>query len=199
MNLFTRNAKREGQNPSVSFRHRVKLANSYNLFFSQFMVVVLFSLSASTTTLSSHVAHVLFVSPEPQMIGTNTKGVITQRTVMKDMLSIGNGSVMQDPARDVCADTATARSPTDLTVPTCRFGGSPNPARVRLSDLVPKSYGEVLRKPLLCEVLGSYRNHDSVLARCALQGPPSFPFSNSFPLPFQQAVGVIESLSGGYG
>ena len=123
-----RNKKPFGDDPSHAWFEII--ANPLNVFESEFGAAI--PLSKLESSFLHGIMKILFCSPSPQMIWTNTWGIVAR---MKYFQTSWNRSVMDNPRNSMGGSGAKSN---ELSVPAFKFRALPQPTAFRFLNKSPK-------------------------------------------------------------
>lgn len=177
--------------PNLSYSLRVKLADLVNLRPSQLVLWIALTISViGIVSVFLHAIPVVIRSgTKPQMVWAHAKRFVAS---VKNPKAIRNWPVVDYPgnAMSVLASSLGAASP-NRSVALGRIA-EPKPAALVVrqdKDFVPKAFDDGGRKPLLREILRSYRNHVVSFSSACLTGAAELLFCNKSPMTLQHGCG----------
>ena len=87
---------------------------------------------------------VLTLRSQPKMGRINARRVVFSRAIMKDEFTMGNGTMVNNPRRNVCSDGYGFLIPSlaNLSIPILIGPSCPQPAGISLTHLLPKAPSE---------------------------------------------------------
>jgi len=133
------------------FSRLVHFSNLFHVLFSKFTHSVLSSVWHNA--FARRIQGVFCACTNPQVRGINTRGIVTDRTIMANKHSTGNGSEMKNPTCPVCPNVFLGTTPTpNHTVFVWPKLSIPYPARFGNKDFFEKPFRKVKGKTLLSKI-----------------------------------------------
>ena len=142
-----------GQDSSVASSGYMQATDFKHFRFSKFMIWVGLARKAFCATLQNHIAHILGMVSDPQMVRLHTRGIIT---MMADAKPSWNRTEVKNPHRSMSSNASWIASGSmkskDSAIATFTKSAGPKPAAFGFGDLSPKTLREVLRKTLRSQI-----------------------------------------------
>ena len=128
------------------FSRLVHFSNLFHVLFSKFTHSVLSSVWHNA--FARRIQGVFCACTNPQVRGINTRGIVTDRTIMANKHSTGNGSEMKNPTCPVCPNVFLGTTPTpNHTVFVWPKLSIPYPARFGNKDFLKNLLGKLRERP----------------------------------------------------
>lgn len=143
----------EAGEPVIS--ESVTFSDFNDLLAVQLARMVVIPALANEDSFRNRVFGVIGMIPKPKMAWVHTCLVVPTGAIMKHALVGRNGSVMDDPRKNVAPERPSVSSG-NLAISVSCNGSSPKPTRIGFVNLFPKPFNNGWGKTLLSEVLRRY-------------------------------------------
>lgn len=156
---------------------KVKLSNLTDTFWIQLCQVM--PLSVLHSSFFGGILKIVLGRSNPEVARIDTLRIVTRRAIMKNMETIWNWPIVQNPASSMRRYSFAGIPPlNNAAVSTARYICYPDPTPISLLHFLPKAFWKVLRKSLRSKVLLGNLLHSRLSFAAWVTGPAAFSFSH---------------------